>query len=457
MSPELLEIVTASLIGQSVPRQDARDKVTGRATYVADLGMPGMLHGRVLRSEHPHARILGIDTRAARELPGVVAVLTAADVPGVNRFGRVTADQPILADTKVRYLGDALALVAAETPDQAERALGLIRVGYQPLPAVYDPQEAMAEGAPRVHDDRDNLLARVKVRKGDVDKAFTAAEVVVEGTYTTPAVDHLYLEVEGAVAAPNPDGSVTVWAPTQAPFTVRGAVAAALGLPVHKVRVMQTTAGGGFGGKVDASMDTCARAALLARATGRPVRLIYGREESLVTSGKRHAAAVYHRLAARRDGRLLGADIRIYLNKGAYASVGGVELPAGGLTVKVAVHAAGPYEIPNVRVDVNNVYTNLPYGCPMRGYGVPQVCFATESQIDELACRLGIRREFGPRPRFRDGLYFPHRRRKDRGTDGACRPGAGFPDRLLSDRGRGPGHPIGTGQHGGARLAGRSR
>ena len=390
MSRAVLRSETPSLVGRSVPRQDAREKVTGAATYVADLHLPGMLYGRALRAEHPHARILAIDPRAARELEGVAAVLTAADVPGVNRFGRVTADQPVLADGKVRYLGDVVALVAAETPEAAERALGLVRVRYEPLPAVFDPLEAMAEGAPKVHDGRDNVLAHVKIRKGDVDAAFAAAEVVVEGTYTTPTVDHLYLEPEGAVAVPAPDGGITVWAPTQAPFTVRAAVAQALGLPAHRVKVVQTTAGGGFGGKVDAAMDTCARAALLAQATGRPVRLIYGRRESLLGSGKRHAAVVRHRLAASRDGRLLGVDIQVYLNKGAYASVGGVEPPAGGLTVKSAVHAAGPYEIPNVRVDAYNVYTNLPYGSPMRGYGVPQVCFATESQVDDLAYRLGM-------------------------------------------------------------------
>ncbi len=390
MSRPATGIENPSLVGRSVPRQDAREKVTGAAAYVADLHLPGMLHGRALRAEYPHARILAIDPRAAREQEGVAAVLTAADVPGVNRFGRVTADQPVLADGKVRYLGDVVALVAAETPEAAERALGLVRVRYEPLPAVFDPLEAMAEGAPEVHDGRNNVLAHVKVRKGDVDAAFAAAEVVVEGTYTTPTVDHLYLEPEGAVAVPAPDGSLTVWAPTQAPFAVRAAVANALGLPAHRVKVIQTTAGGGFGGKVDAAMDTCARAALLAQATGRPVRLIYGRRESLLGSGKRHAAAVRHRLAASRDGRLLGVDIQVYLNKGAYASVGGVEPPAGGLTVKSAVHAAGPYEIPNVRVDVYNVYTNLPYGSPMRGYGVPQVCFATESQVDDLAHRLGM-------------------------------------------------------------------
>lgn len=380
-----------SLIGCSMTRVDGVDKVTGAGIYAADQAMPGMLYGRVLRSPLPHARILSIDTSEAEKLPGVVKVATAKDVPGFNRFGRAIPDTPCLADTKVRYVGDAVAAVAAESEEIAEQALELIKVDYEELPCVFDPIEAMRPDAPKVHEERDNnVLAHVKIRKGDTEKAFQEAAVIVENTYRTPFVEHVYLEPECALAYVDAGDTVTVISPTQAPFNIREAVAQVLGLPEEKVRMKQTVMGGGFGGRTDAAFDVCTRTALLAYLTRRPVKMTYSRKESIICSSKRHASIIRYKTAADSKGRLTAIEVAVYLNKGAYASVGAFMPIAGGLTAYMAVHASGPYQIPNVKIDVYNVYTNNPFGSPMRGYSVPQATFAFESQLEQIGEKLGI-------------------------------------------------------------------
>ncbi len=384
-----LAITPRGPVGQSVPRADGREKVRGEPIYYGDMKLPDMLHGRVLRSRYPHARILSIDTSRARALEGVAAVALASDIPGVKALGRMK-DQSILCEDKVKYVGDAVALVAAATPEIAARALELIDVQYEELPAVLDPKEAMRPDAPRVHDGLDNVLRHFKLRKGDVDAAFAGCDVIVEDTYVTPAIEHAYMEVEGAVASVHADGTITVWVGCQYAFKARENVAAMLNLPVENVRLINTNAGGGFGGKDDAGFDASCRAALLSYLTGRPVKLVYSREESMISSTKRHPAIIEYRTGATRDGRLQAVEVRVYLNKGAYSSVGLNMPPAGGLTNKTGYHAAGPYVIPNVKVDVYNVYTNQPASGALRGFGVPQVTFAYESQMDQLAERLGM-------------------------------------------------------------------
>lgn len=376
-------------VGKSPPRVDALEKVKGETRFTSDLHLPGMLHGKVLRSRYPHARIKGIYTSEAERLPGVVVVATAKDVPGRNAFGRALPDQPVVAGDKVRFRGDAVALVAAESEQIAEEALQLIRVEYEELPALFDPREALEPSAPLIHE-RGNLLAHIKIRKGDVEQSFPSCDVIVENTYRTQMVEHLYLEVENALAVLGPDGVMTVWGTSQAPFNVRQVVANVLGFPVDKVRILQTQSGGGFGGKTDAAFDVCSRTALLAYLTRRPVKMVYSREESIVASSKRNPMIMEFRTGAAKDGRLLAAEARVYINKGAYASVGLFMPPAGGLPTRTAYHSLGPYVVPNVKVDVYSVYTNQPYGGPMRGYGQPQVAFAHESQMDELAARLGM-------------------------------------------------------------------
>ncbi len=376
-----------AVVGATVPFLDAPEKAAGEPLYLDDLRLPGMLVGRALRSEHAHARILSVNAADARRVPGAAAVLTGADLPGAPRFLPHERSTPLIARDRARYMGEVVALVAAGTGEAAEEALWRIRVKYEPLPVVDNPRDAMAKGAPRLWPGG-NLLNHAKIRTGDLEAGFRAADVVVEGEYRTPPVDHLYLEVEAACAMPLPGGSYQVWGCTQQPFLVRERVAHILGLRGERaVRFIQTLPGGAFGGKSEASVDVCLRAAVLARATGKPVKLVYSREESMIASAKRHGAIIRSRLGAARDGRLTAAEVEVYLDKGAYAAAGGDNPPA---FKRATYHALGPYSVPNAKVDVFCVHTNNPYGGQMRGPGCPQVNFAGEQQMDRLAEDLGI-------------------------------------------------------------------
>jgi len=378
-----------SVAGQSLVRNDALGKVTGTLQYGADRDQDGFLHGKILRSPHPHALIKSIHTEKAKALPGVACVLTAEDIPGRNGFGAIIPDQPVICGDKVRFVGDGVALVAAETEKIAQEALGLIEVVYEPLPAVLDPREAMKEDAPKIHE-KGNLLAYNKLRKGDVDKGFAEAEVIIERTYQVPFLDHAYLEPDMCMAIPQPDGTMLVEGPMQAPFTVRRNVNAVLGVPVNRVRARQVPMGGGFGGKEDSPIDLGCRAAVLAYHTGRPVRMALEREEVTLQTAKRHPMVMEIRIGARKDGTLVAFQGVIYDEQGAYASLGPIIPPAGGSHVHAMVMMPGPYDIPNVHVDAYLLYTNHPYGGAMRGFGAPQVHVAHEQIMDELAQELGI-------------------------------------------------------------------
>ena len=360
---------------------DARDKVLGTALYAADLTMPGMLHGAVLRSPHPHADILRIDDSEARALPGVVVVVTAKDVPGLNRYGRITKDQRVLADGRVRQIGDAVAAVAATSPQTAAQALSLIRVSYRHLPAVLDPAEALKEGAPVVHDSG-NLLDDKTVHWGDVETGLAQADVVVEETYTTPFCEHAYLEPEAALAYLDDEGRLVVRSATQYPHLHRRTVAETMGLPVERVRIFPTVVGGGFGGKTDVSCEGVV--ALLALKTGQPVRIVYNRAESFASTTKRHPFRIRCRTGATRDGRLTALAADVLADTGAYASAG------PGIMLRAFVSLVGPYQFPNVSLHGRVAYTNNTLAGAMRGYGAPQVAFAIESQMDLMATRLGI-------------------------------------------------------------------
>ncbi len=374
-------------VGCPVARPDARAKVTGRATFAADLYFEGMLHAKVLRSEHPHARLLRVDTSRATALPGVVAILTAEDVPGAKNHGIVRPDWPVLAYDKVRYVGDAIALVAAETEEAAEQALELIEVEYEPLPVVTSPQQALAPDAPLVHD-TGNLLKHIQVRKGDVEKGFAEAQansrwhVIVEREYRTPSLDHAFLEPEAGVATIDEEGKITVHVGSQIPFADRRQIAASLAIPEEKVRVKAAQVGGAFGGKEDISVQI--HVALLAQATGRPVKLVFTRRESMIVHPKRHATTIRLRTAATREGKLIAIQAEIYGDAGAYASL------SEHVMTRAATHATGPYDVPNVEIDCYAAYTNnVPAGA-FRGFGVPQSAFAVESQMDILAEKLGL-------------------------------------------------------------------
>lgn len=379
------------IIGKPVPRHDAWEKVFGLTRYAADFSMPNMLYGKVLRSRYPSARILFIDTAKAQRLEGVRAVLTAKDVPrneSVTRFGQTHTVgggfeglYRVLADKKVHYLGEAVALVAAETEETALKALDLIKVEYEPLPGVFDPVEAMKPDAPQVQEGRSNIITHYEVVKGDVERGFAEADVIVENTYRVPFVDHAYLEPEGGVAWVDENGVITIRVSTQVIEHFRG-IADVLDLPHNRVRVIGTYVGGGFGGKEDITVE--AFLALLAYKTGRPVKLVYTREESILSHSKRHPYVMEYKTGARRDGRLVALKARLVSDAGAYVYL------SPWVLLYSMVDATGPYRIPHVRVDGYTVLTNNTFTSANRGFGAPQVCFAYESQMDELARRLGM-------------------------------------------------------------------
>ena len=378
-----------SVAGKSMVRTDARAKVMGALDFGADYAQEGFLFGKILRSPHPHALIKSIDITKAQALPGVAAVLTAKDVPGRNGFGAIIPDQPVICGDKVRYVGDGVALVAAETEAIAQHALELIQVEYESLEPVFDPREALKEAAPKIHDEG-NLLSFNKLRKGEVEKAFQEAEVVLERTYEVPFIDHAYLEPDISMAVPQANGTMLVEGPMQAPFTVRRNINAVLGVPLNMVRVRQVPMGGGFGGKEDSPIDLGCRAAVLAHHCGRPVRMSLEREEVMLQTCKRHPMIMDVKIGAKKDGTLLAFQGVIYDEQGAYAGLGPVIPPAGGSHVHAMIMMPGPYEIPNVKVDAYLCYTNNPYGGAMRGFGAPQVHVAHEQAMDELAEQLGM-------------------------------------------------------------------
>ncbi len=377
-----------TVVGRSHPRPDAAAKATGAAKFADDYSFPGMLYGATLRAAYPHARILSIDTAAARALPGVHAVLTHRDVPGRNRHGLVFKDWPVLCDDKVRYMGDAVAIVAADTPGLAREALALIRVEYEPLPVVAGAEQARQPGAALVHEEwpGGNLLEHIQVHRGDVDEGFRQADVIVEREYRLPSYDHLFMEPECSTGVPagyDPaHPKLTVYAGSQIPYDDREQVAAALGIPPEQVRIRGTLIGGGFGGKEDIAGQI--HAALLARATNRPVKILYDRAESLLAHPKRHATVIRMKTGARRDGTLTAVQAELTGDAGAYASLSTKVLG------RTTTHATGPYQVPNIRLDCFAMYTNNTPAGAFRGFGVPQSAFAAESNLEIIAHELGL-------------------------------------------------------------------
>ena len=371
-------------LGRDVARLDAAEMVFGKPIYTADLLPENIVHVKVVRAPHPHALIKRIDVSEAAGMKDVLAVLTHRDIPGKNLSSTIIPDRPLLAHDKTRCIADALALVVAETPLQADEAAERVKIEYEELPVVSDPLEALKPTSPKLHE-KGNLAAHYKVRKGDVEKGFEESETVVEDTYRTPFQEPAPLEPEAAFAYPDRDGGVTIVGSIQNPFYVRGGVARILGLPQEKVRIIVPAMGGSFGGKSDeAPWDVSAFAALASMKTGRPAACIYTRDESIIAHSRRHAFIIRHRLGATGEGVLKAAEVEIYADTGAYASVGPHVL------LRAVVHAAGPYIIPNVKVDGYLVYTNNTMAGSMRGFGNPQVLFAAESQIDRLARKLGM-------------------------------------------------------------------
>jgi nicotinate dehydrogenase large molybdopterin subunit len=377
------EAEEGDFIGKNIRRIDAPSKVSGRLKYAADMIMPGLLHVQVLRSPHAHARILSIDTSAAEAMDGVEAVITSADVPGEDGFGVFVNDQPVMARGKVRYVGEAVAAVAAEDPLIARRALGAIKVVYETLPAVFDPDEAMRPGAPVLHDYApDNVTKHIPIRVGDVENGFAESDLVVEEIYSTQPIEHAYLEPEAGLAYVDHDGVVTIVSPDQNVTHHRHMLARIIAKPISKVRFIMSPVGGGFGGKED--MIYQGMLALLAMKTQRPVRLVFTREESIVSTAKRHPSRTVLRMGLASDGRIRAFQMKMLCDGGAYG------LSTEGVMRKAAILAAGPYVIPNVKIDTIGVYTNNTPSGAFRSFGALQTAFATESHLDICAERLGL-------------------------------------------------------------------
>ena len=380
------------LIGASVPRPDAVDKVRGEARFADDLAFPGMLHGAVIRSPHPHAKIVRIDPSDALDDPDVACVATHDDVPGANVVHVIYDDQPALASDTVRYVGEPVALVAATSRRAAKRAIAKVVVEYEELPIVSDTCAALEPDAPVIVADPaaaeggGNLFNRMVLRKGDVDRGFTEADVIVEGVYETGYQEHAYIEPQGAIAVPGELGSIAIFASMQCPFYVQNAVAKVMGLPLAKVRVVQAATGGAFGGKEDVPSAIGSLAAILAAKARRPVKLVLDRGEDVLTTSKRHPSKVRYRTGAKSDGTLTAIEADVALNAGAYQTLSSAVLWRSLCT------AAGPYRIPNVAIDAKSVATNTVPNGAFRGFGSPQVIFPHESQLDLLAERLGIDR-----------------------------------------------------------------
>ena len=366
-------------VGASARRVDGLPKVTGEYVYGSDLRAEGMLFGVTVRSPHASARIRSIDAEAARRTPGVLCVLTARDLPAKRTFGLEYSDQPVLADEVVRYEGEPVALVAAETRDRARTAAELVEVDYEPLPPVTDMEAALSEDAPPVHE-FGNVLRHVHIVHGD--PATAEADVWVEGYYETAMQDQAALGPEGGLAVPGADGGIDLAVMTQWLDVDRQQLAPCLGLPEEKVRIALAGVGGAFGSREDIHVQI--HASLLALRAERPVKMAYGREESFHGHPHRHPSRVWIRYGATADGKLVAADVRLLLDGGAYAS----SSPA--VLANASTFAAGPYEIPNVRIEGTVVYTNNPPCGAMRGFGAPQVCFAYESALDALAAKLEL-------------------------------------------------------------------
>ncbi len=370
-------------IGDVNIRPDAIEKVNGKALFTDDLVFDGMLHARVKRSDYPHAILKNLDVEKARALPGVVCVLTAADIPGEQNHGLVIYDWPALVriGERVRYMGDALAIVAAESEAIAAQALTLIEAELSPLEVVDNPVRAREEDAPKLHESG-NLLKHIKVRKGDVEEGFADADLVLEKTFYTQTTDHAFLEPECSIARPTEDGRMEIYVGSQIPYADRHQVARALGWPEKGVRVLGQLMGGGFGGKEDIAGQI--HAALLADATGRPVKLLFDRQESLLVHPKRHATQITVKVGAKQDGHLTAVRTELYGDTGAYASLG--EKVMGRATA----HSSGPYEMPHMRADCYAMYTNNPPAGAFRGFGALQGQFAIENMMDHLGEALEI-------------------------------------------------------------------
>jgi CO/xanthine dehydrogenase Mo-binding subunit len=371
-------------IGRPEIRGDAHAKASGRELFSADLYPDNLVWAGAARAGIPHGRLVSLDVTAALAVPGVIKALTAGDVPGPNRHGIIHKDMPVLVDEVVRYSGDALALILAESREALKLAIPLVSSVIEPLPALFDPESALADDAPRLHPDKvNNLLMAAEIRTGDAPAAFAECYAVVEGEFTTPVQAHVFLETENGTARLEEDGVIAMTVSTQSPFRDRLEIGHALGIPYDRFRIASPSLGGGFGGKDGATVQ-CLLALAALHSDGRPVRMQWDREENLAAGYRRHGCRMRYRLGAKRDGTLHAVECDLVYDTGAYAHLGGEVMELG------MEHAGGPYRIPHTLIRGKCVYTNNPVAGAMRAFGVCQVTFAFESTMDLLAAKLGM-------------------------------------------------------------------
>ncbi|MCX5831897.1 MAG: xanthine dehydrogenase family protein molybdopterin-binding subunit [Deltaproteobacteria bacterium] len=370
-------------IGKDMPRIDSLDKVLGRPVFAGDMMMEGMLHAAILRSTRPHAIIRTIDSAAALKLAGVVKIITVRDVPGENLFGIIKKDQPYLADGRVYCVGQPILIVVAETERTARQAMSLITIAYDEITPVFAPS-ASPDTAPSIHGESGNLLCLRTLIKGDAERALADADVVVSNTYRTTWVDHAFLETEAGIGYVDGSGRIVIASSTQNIHYKRREVSRLLAIPEESVQMIQTTTGGGFGGKLDMTVE--GYLALAVYHTRRPVLMRFSREESFLSNTKRHPLYIDYTTGVRRDGSITGVKVSIVGDTGAFVSYGEV------VCLRAACHATGPYEVPHAYVESRMFYTNNPVSGAMRGFGIPQLAFAHESQLDQIAMRLGMDR-----------------------------------------------------------------
>jgi CO/xanthine dehydrogenase Mo-binding subunit len=369
------------VVGHSFPQIDAQERASGTAEFVSDMKLPGMLQGRILRSPHPHARILRIDTSKAKRLPGVKAVVTVEDTPKIP-FGPRTDDWMIMAKDKVRFVGDEVAGVAAVDEDAAEEALSLIKVEYELLPAVFDPLEAMQPGAPLIHDKERNIVSEFKLSKGDIEKAFRESDVVHSERYYTNQVYQAYLEPMACVVQPDLSGKLTFYISTQIPSMTRIPYAKALGLPLEKIRVVVPYYGGAFGAKMETNLHLVA--AVLAQKTGKPVRMVNPREEDFMAGNPRVPMYIDLKIGAKQDGALLGKEVRVI------GAAGGRAVYSMVIVATACYRPDSLYHFQNLKTEGLTVYTNtVPTSC-FRGFGNAQMTFAIECSLDMIAETIGM-------------------------------------------------------------------
>ncbi|MCH8070239.1 MAG: xanthine dehydrogenase family protein, partial [Candidatus Marinimicrobia bacterium] len=371
-----------SYIGKSIRRVDASAKVTGETRFLTDMSVDRMVFAYPVYSTIPYGKVKSIDLSRAEAVNGFIDVVFAHHIPGENQVGVIIQDQPVLADEMVRYVGDTIGVVIAETESAAQKIASLVHIEYEEFEPYLSIDASKAATNNFFH--KSNVTCSHKVDKGDIEKGFEQADFIIEETFRTPYQEHFYLEPQGCIAIPEDDGTITLYGSLQCPYYVQKAVANILDLPLDKVRVIQAPTGGAFGGKEDIPSEVCARAALAAIRVKRPVKMVYRRRDDVQMTSKRHPFQMHYKIGVTKEGKLISADIQLEENAGAYATLSSV------VSYRAAMQSMGPYVIPNIRVKSTSYYTNLPPAGAFRGFGSPQATFGHERIMDIIAEKLGL-------------------------------------------------------------------